>query len=369
MKRIIALFLVCTLLLSSCSAHSEPIDIVSTADYDVAISVETSDELPVFTGLADPLLLQHIEENAATEISLSLNRDLFYVEHVSAIFISREYIEELAFNSQANIYFGYTLEELYEEFQDSKFIFTLGEDGQTVVQAFEEYDDTFDRIIRNVAVGTGVILLCVTVALVAPPLGAPAAVTTVFAVSAKAGSFGALTGGVFSGLISGVVTGISSNNVEDVLTSVALAASEGFMWGAITGTIFGGTQAAIALRGTGKYLQGGRGFNTFDEAKAVMGSARSGKEVHHIVGQNPTNLARFNATDIHNTRNLVALDANTHRIITAHGNSIQPYTNGQRVHQWLSTQTFEQQFDYSINLIREFGTMTSTSSGWIFSPF
>lgn len=69
------------------------------------------------------------------------------------------------YNSQENIYFGYTLSELANQFQGKKFVFSV-DDGKTVVNEFQEYDDTYDQIIKNVAVGTGVILICVTVSAV-----------------------------------------------------------------------------------------------------------------------------------------------------------------------------------------------------------
>ena len=44
----------------------------------------------------------------------------------------KEYLDELAFNSQENVYFGYTLSELNAQFQGEKYIFTLGENNETV---------------------------------------------------------------------------------------------------------------------------------------------------------------------------------------------------------------------------------------------
>ena len=56
------------------------------------------------------------------------------------------------------MYFGYTLSDITSEWGDTKYIFTVDDNGQTTVQAFEEYDDTYDKAIRNVAIGTGVFL-------------------------------------------------------------------------------------------------------------------------------------------------------------------------------------------------------------------
>ena len=129
-----------------------------------------------------------------------------------------------------------------------KYIFTLGENGKTVVQEFEKYDDTYDKVIRNVAIGTGVIMLCVTVSVVTAGVGATA-VSVIFAASAKTAAAFALSGGIFSGVTAGIVTGIQTKDFGKSLKAAALAGSDGFMWGAITGTVAGGYQSAMALKG------------------------------------------------------------------------------------------------------------------------
>ncbi|MBL7758264.1 MAG: hypothetical protein JNL59_12750, partial [Chitinophagaceae bacterium] len=53
---------------------------------------------------------------------------------------------------------------------------------------------------------------------------------------------------------------------------------------------------------------GGTGFNSFNEFKSVYGSAGKGKAWHHIVEQNPANIAKFGAQRIHNTENLIRLE-------------------------------------------------------------
>ena len=258
MKKLTALLLVVSLLLSACSPVNMDVSMDLSAEVRTEIEVYLSEIASVtpsteiaFTHLGDPNLLRFIEDSVYADIIALLNSDDFFIENVSAIFLSNEYLEQLAFNSLENIYFGYTLSELDSFFQGTRYIFTLGEDGQTTVQSFERYDDTFDRIVRNVAIGTGVIFLCVTVALVAPVAGATA-VSVIFAKSATTGGISALTGGLISGGIAGVVTGVTTGNIDEALTAAALAASEGFKWGAITGSIFYGVETAIALRGASK---------------------------------------------------------------------------------------------------------------------
>ena len=244
LKRLLSLALALSLLCSACYA-------------------ESADTVPDFKGMNDPALLPYIEDTLYQELVGSLNSDEYFVENVSAIYISQEYLDELAFNSQANIFFGYTLAELDEQFQGMKYVFTLGKNNETVVEPFEAYDDTYDRVLQNVAVGTGVILICVTVSVVTAGAGAPA-VSLIFAAAAKSGTVMALSGGVLGGVSAGVVTGIQTGDMDAAIKSAALAGSEGFKWGAITGAISGGASEAIALKGAS--LNG----LTMNEAAAIQ---------------------------------------------------------------------------------------------------
>jgi len=192
-------------------------------------------------------VLRFLEDTAYTNLVTELNSDEYFVENVQAVYISQEYIEELEYNSQSSIYFGYTLDEVRESFQESKFVFTLGEDGKTTVKAFENYDDTYDKVIKNVAIGTGVILVCVVVS-VATGGAAPAA-SLIFAASAKGGAMAALSGGLVSGVSAGLVTGLKTGDTSAALKAAALQGSEAFKWGAITGALAGGASKAIALKG------------------------------------------------------------------------------------------------------------------------
>ena len=198
--------------------------------------------------LSDPNLRTYLEDTLYDELLTELDSEEYYVENVQAIYISQEYLDELAYNSAANVFFGYSLDELDEQFQGEKYIFTLGEDGQTAVKPWEPYDDLYEKVIKNVAVGTGVILVCVTVSVVTAGVGAPA-VSMVFAVAASSGATGAISGAALGGVSAGIVTGIQTGDMEQALRAAALSGSEGFKWGAITGAISGGVGEAVALKG------------------------------------------------------------------------------------------------------------------------
>lgn len=238
MKKIVALLLIVSLLACSLTAS-----FAEEAQLPAGSVPEAG-----FSGMGDPNLLRYTEDTIYENLVATLDSDEYFVENVSAVYISQEYIDELAYNSQANIYFGYTLQELAEQFQGKKYIFTLGDDGSTIVTEFEEYDDTYDRALKNVAIGTGVILVCVTVSLVSAGLGAPA-VSMIFSVAAQSGTKMALSGGFMGGIAAGIVTGVQTGDMDEALKAAALAGSEGFKWGAISGALAGGASEAIALKG------------------------------------------------------------------------------------------------------------------------
>jgi RHS repeat-associated protein len=103
---------------------------------------------------------------------------------------------------------------------------------------------------------------------------------------------------------------------------------------------------------------GGIGFNSFNEFKGVYGSAGKGQAWHHIVEQNPANIAKFGAQRIHNTENLIKLEhgaASIHAKISGYYSSKQLFTNGQTVREWLSTQSYKAQFDFGIKTMKQFG--------------
>lgn len=238
MKKILALLLIVSLLACSLTAS-----FAEEAQLPAGSVPEAG-----FSGMNDPNLLRYTEDAIYENLVATLDSDEYFVENVSAVYISQEYIDELAYNSQANIYFGYTLQELAEQFQGKKYIFTLGDDGSTIVTEFEEYDDTYDRALKNVAIGTGIILVCVTVSLVSAGLGAPA-VSMIFSVAAQSGTKMALSGGIMGGVAAGIVTGVQTGDMDEALKAAALVGSESFKWGAITGVISGGASEAIALKG------------------------------------------------------------------------------------------------------------------------
>lgn len=206
-----------------------------------------NEKVPEFYNLGDPQLLQYMEDSIIVDLAGKFASEDYIIENVSAIYYSKEYLEELEYNSKSNIFFGYTLEELDNQFQGTRYIFTLGDNGETIVEPFKEYDDTYDKVLKNVAIGSGVVLICVTVSVVTGGMGV-APVSMVFATSAKTGTVMALSSGMISGVVAGTIEGIQTGDFNEAIKAAALSGSEAFKWGAISGAIVGGASKALALR-------------------------------------------------------------------------------------------------------------------------
>lgn len=252
MKRIIALLLSMALLFSGCAQTqtssqdtTAPTHSVSENTNEVPVT-ESNDEID-FNSLEDAELLSYFENTVYTELVQTLDPELFYIEEVSTAYVSKEYLKELEYNSQSNIFFGYSLADLDVMFQGTRYVFTLDESGQTGVQELVEIEDeTYDRIIRNVAIGSGVILVSATVAIVTknPAVSASAgkAVKIIFTASsmgAKSGTTLALKSAAFGGTAAAIVEAIRTGDIENIIDAGLLGASEGFMFGAIFGTVKG----------------------------------------------------------------------------------------------------------------------------------
>lgn len=274
MKRILAIVLCAALLLSGCapaaqdnttpsvttemsSPTTEPV-VETTCEPDVEQPTETeSEQVPTaqasseelhFKGLGDAELLTYVEDSVYTELIAALGSEEFFVENVQAVYLSDEYIEELKYNSQENVFFGYTLSELDQVFQGQRYVFTLGEDGQTTIVPLEElYDDTYDQVLKNVAIGTGVILVCVTVSVVTA--GAAPAISMIFATAATTGTTYALQSGGIAFVAAAIARGYQTQDFDEAMKAGAMAGSEGFKWGAIIGASTGGIKEAVGLKG------------------------------------------------------------------------------------------------------------------------
>lgn len=250
MKRLIAALLSVVMVLTGCSQSQPQSAVISeeSTSAKTAEGIALEDLEPQYNSLDDEQLLAHIEDLVYRDTVEAINSDEYFVENVSTVYVSKEYLEESAFNSESNIYFGYTLAELDEIFQGTRYVFTLSEDGTTTVQELQEIEDaSAETILKNVAIGTGVILICVTVSVVSAGAGAPA-VSMVFAASATTAQTFAVSSAAFGGISAGIVRGIQTGDFHEAMDAAALGASEGFKWGAISGAVIGGGSEAFLLK-------------------------------------------------------------------------------------------------------------------------
>ena len=80
-----------------------------------------------------------------------------------------------------------------------------------------------------------------------------------------------------------------------------------------------------------------------------------GKEWHHIVEQCQQTKSGFSTFWINNSNNVINITKEIHQIISAHYSSIQFYTEGLRVRDWLAGQSFQKQYEYGVKILRQFG--------------
>lgn len=248
-KKLLAVLMSGTLALSGCSipVHQDSADSnnLETQQANLEVSAAQGGE---FAKMSEEGLPEYIRDSVYEQVLSHGLPDGSLVENVQAVYISQEYIDELAYNSQSTVFFGYTIAELQNQFQGSKYVYTLGDDGQTIVHACQGYDDTYDQIIRNVAVGGGVILVCVTVS--AATAGVAPACSMVFAIAASTGTEAALSGAAIGAITSGAATAIlTEGDVEASVKAAALGGSEGLKVGAMMGAIGGGAAEATGLKG------------------------------------------------------------------------------------------------------------------------
>ena len=264
-KRLTALLLSLAILLTGCSKPSSNPQTPDNSGESEGSAGELS-----FSSLSDPDLLVYMEDSIYQETVAALNNEDYFVENVSAVYISKEYLEEVAYNSQSNVYFGCTLDELNEVFQGRKYVFTLGEDGTTTTKELQEITtDITGDMMKDVAIGAGVILVCVTVSTLT--VTAAPAVSVIFAMSATEAVKCAASGAVIGAVSAAIAEAKDSGDFEKALIAAGQGATEGFKWGAVSGAISGAAQGTVKYAKIWKNLKGAE-LNglTMREAAAIQ---------------------------------------------------------------------------------------------------
>ena len=288
MKKVIACLVSFAILLSSCSVkrpaesselhNSESESHVVSSESTDAITVSTSSEvtesttastsiseqsesvttdekgIPHFYGTEDPALLQYSVDEIYASLDNSLDESLYEIDSICSVYLSQEYIDELTGNSQENIFFGYKISELDSVFEGTSYMFVPGDTETTVREAGISYDNTWDRIFKNVAIGGGVILLCVTISFASGGLAmipgislGASKISMIFAAGAKTGFDMAISFAEISFISEAIISAIEKQDLEQVLKDALVAGSEGFKIGAIVGAITGAASEAFRI--------------------------------------------------------------------------------------------------------------------------
>ena len=147
MKRTLALLLMLALL-TWMGAPAQSLAETETEHAEIGLAGNDTEEI----SMSDPELLQYIKEEVYADLSEEMDGSDYQIGAVDVVNISKEYLEELDYNSQVNIFFGYTLDELDEQFQGKRYIFTMDDSYQTTVEEFQEVeDDSFaDRLVNAI---------------------------------------------------------------------------------------------------------------------------------------------------------------------------------------------------------------------------
>lgn len=197
--------------------------------------LESIEDSLSFDDFSDSKLQDYMLESLYSNIDSSLDSDDYTIENISSIYISKEYLEEMEYNSKSNIYFGYTLLDLEDMFQGKKYVFTVGEDNKITAVEFTEYKNTYNKMIKDVMIGSGVILFCATISVTT---GGQFAAVMAFA--ANQGLKVGLSSGAFSGVVATSIEYYNTGDISQALEKGAQEAANGFKWGAIIGAVSGG---------------------------------------------------------------------------------------------------------------------------------
>ena len=95
------------------------------------------------------------------------------------------------------------------------------------------------------------------------------------------------------------------------------------------------------------------GYNNFRAAKRDLGSPGEGNVFDHVVEQSQIKRSGFHPAEIHHPFNLNPVPAWANQAKANLYSSIQPYTGGQRVRDWLNGQSFEAQYSFGMDRMAE----------------
>ena len=298
MKKKIAICMAVALMLTSCGHQNvnEPRETAAfdsaeeagivqqetVADQDESISKEPKDYEDPFTKEDPELLTGELEQKIYDNLLENIDSDTYFVKNVQAVYLSKEYLEELQFNSMTNLYFGYSLSDLDSQFVGTRYVFSPDEYGKTAVRELVAYEDEFEQeIMKEVIVGTGVIVLCVTISTVATAgTGTVPSMSVILSAPATEKAIEVLGAGLATAVAAGIAEGIRTGDMEDALEKATVAGAQDLTWNAVAGYLeedasvpaligdalngLSEAQGALIQKETGYPLEVIRDFNSMD---------------------------------------------------------------------------------------------------------
>lgn len=115
------------------------------------------------------------------------------------------------------------------------------------------------------------------------------------------------------------------------------------------------------------------GYSSFTKLREDIGDPERTQNWHHIVEQEQMEegLAGFKSTQVNNTNNIVSIPSGSkspHSKISEYYGSVQDFTDGKTVREWLKDKSFEEQWEFGVKQLREYGDLVPTTNGWVFVP-
>ncbi len=167
-NKAIAIPLCLALALQGCGAPAQSSSNEESASAQQTSAVQqTSQTAETNQKISDAAFVQNLQDSVYNLIVDDLdengNEKQYEVQEVKAVYLSKEYIEQHSFNSKETKFFGSTLAELEAKFGDQKYVFDLDENGKTVCHAVDDFDNTFEKVSQVALLGTGVVLISVTI--------------------------------------------------------------------------------------------------------------------------------------------------------------------------------------------------------------
>lgn len=168
-----------------------------------------------FTGINDPALRDYLSEKITSLLGDTLSEDMEVVS-VETKYLSKEYLEELRYNSEMNVFFGYTAAELSEMLSGDMVYLTIDQDGEVSAQEVQEGEkkDYLQKLIHIVSDPRSIMLISVVLKKV--HTGNPIA-DVILSVCADTAEEYAASGDVLSSVVSGLSENISDPDVIDYL--------------------------------------------------------------------------------------------------------------------------------------------------------